>query len=324
MKPASHELSRKTLCWVGLAHVLVLLLLAFGGRWMLQQPREDFIPLIGLPDQTNPRDGTPGIEGSTPAGKPELPPGPAPNTTPHPVPQPRETAAPTPPQPVVEQKIPAPPVQPKEDFPSPDTHTAKPEKPEKIRPVEPPPVTANTAKPAEPKPKKSAVNVDLNHTVIRKPGPDKPVKNTSENNAEPHAAKGGGGGLNAGDVENKLAGAIGGRSGVVGGTGNSGTPGIAGGSAAGDAYKTLIKITLEKHWTAPLVDPQVSTVVRIRIDADASVHFLAVETPSGNTAFDESVVQAVQTTKRMPSPPPPSLGHPDYETTVRFRPKGDI
>ena len=322
MKQVTHELSRKTLCWVGLAHIFVLILLAFGGKWLLREPREDFIPLIGLPDQTNPREGTPMIEGSTSSGKPGLPPGPA-AVIPRPV-TPPEPVTPAPPRPVAEQKIPEPPARVKDDFPAPDTHTVQPPKPYRPKPVDP--QLATTAKPSEIKPKKAAVNVDVDHVVTRKPGPESPVKSPSENNTDTHAPKTGGGGgtLNASDVENKLAGAVGGRSGTTRGTGNSGTPGVPGGSVAGDAYKTLIKITLEKHWTSPVDDTQISTVVRIRIDADASVHFLGIQTPSGNQIFDDSVVQAVQATKRMPSAPPPTLGHPDYETTVRFRPKGDI
>ena len=109
MKQTHHDLSPKTLCWVGLCHVLVLLLFAFSGRLFLHEPREDFIPLIGLPDQSNPREGSPGIEGSTSSGKPDLTPGPEQVVPPAPKPviEP-QPAPPVPPQPVVEQKIPEP------------------------------------------------------------------------------------------------------------------------------------------------------------------------------------------------------------------------
>ena len=77
MKQVSHQLSRKTLCWVGVLHLLLLLLFGFSGRFFQAESKDDFIPLIGLPDQLNPREGTPMIEGSHDGGgKADLPPGP--------------------------------------------------------------------------------------------------------------------------------------------------------------------------------------------------------------------------------------------------------
>ncbi len=295
MKSASHEISPKTLCWVGAAHVLLLLILALSGKLFQTEPKEDFIPLVGLPDQINPREGAPALEGSKQTAGPTNP-VPSPHESipaPEPIRQIQPAPMPTPPQPVVEQKQPEPLPPVKNDVPDLTPAPVKPPKTEKV---------------------KAPVKIDLDHVVTRKA--ENP--NPSSNPTAAHTPKGGSS-VSANQVENTLAQALGSTSGVHGGRGDTGTPGVPGGSVAGDEYRTLIKITLEKHWTSPSDDPALSTVVRIRILGDGSVLFLGIQTPSGSQAFDDSVVQAVNATKRMPYPPPTSLAHPDYTTTVRFR-----
>ncbi len=78
----------------------------------------------------------------------------------------------------------------------------------------------------------------------------------------------------------------------------------------GDAYATALYEAFRRNWTAPtgLVSEAelagLSAEVRIKIAADGTISGVQIHKRSGNQYFDDSCVQAVQATGKVPAPPP--------------------
>jgi len=80
-------------------------------------------------------------------------------------------------------------------------------------------------------------------------------------------------------------------------------------AVSGDEYATAINEAIHKHWTTPtglVADSEMATLsaeVRVSISADGRLGNPRVLKPSGNQYFDDSCVQAVNATGRVPPPP---------------------
>jgi TonB family protein len=77
----------------------------------------------------------------------------------------------------------------------------------------------------------------------------------------------------------------------------------------GDEYATLVHNAIKNHWTAPaglLNDAQLASLVadvRVRIADDGTLENPRLQKGSGNDLFDDSCVQAVKATGKVPPPP---------------------
>jgi TonB family protein len=82
-------------------------------------------------------------------------------------------------------------------------------------------------------------------------------------------------------------------------------------------YDSYIGIQLKKNWARPTAEGTLFTLVSVRILADGTVQFVRISRSSGNSSMDQSVVDAVQSVKKLGNPPPPGLPNP-YDRVVRF------
>lgn len=86
--------------------------------------------------------------------------------------------------------------------------------------------------------------------------------------------------------------------------------GTANQAQAGDAYATAIFETIRRNWNAPtgLVSDaelgKLSTAILVRIAPDGTLLDAKMREPSGNALFDDSCLQAIKATGRVPPPPP--------------------
>ena len=108
--------------------------------------------------------------------------------------------------------------------------------------------------------------------------------------------------------------------------------GPAGGSAlgtaseqvVGDEYATAIHNAIQKNWNAPsglLNDAQLAALsaeVRVHIDGDGTLKNASIAKSSGNDLFDDSCVQAVRATGRVPPPPPAERARYRRGTLLEF------
>jgi TonB family protein len=80
-------------------------------------------------------------------------------------------------------------------------------------------------------------------------------------------------------------------------------------AVSGDEYATAINDAVHKHWSTPtgfVSDSELAALsadVRISISADGVLANPRVTKPSGNQYFDDSCMQAVKATGRVPPPP---------------------
>ena len=80
-------------------------------------------------------------------------------------------------------------------------------------------------------------------------------------------------------------------------------------AVAGDEYATAIHEAVRKHWSTPtgfVSDSELATLsaeVRVSISADGVLGNPKVIKPSGNQYFDDSCVEAIKATSRVPPPP---------------------
>jgi TonB family protein len=85
--------------------------------------------------------------------------------------------------------------------------------------------------------------------------------------------------------------------------------GTANTASEGDAYATQIMEAVRKNWTVP-TGLSVGEVInfeaeiRIAISPDGEILRSSVHKSSGNSLYDDSCVQAVLSTRRVPPPPP--------------------
>jgi TonB family protein len=90
---------------------------------------------------------------------------------------------------------------------------------------------------------------------------------------------------------------------------NGSATGTANTASEGDAYATQIMEAVRKNWSVPtgLSIGEVitfETEIRISIGPDGEIISSSVRKSSGNSLYDDSCLQAVQATRRLPPPPP--------------------
>jgi TonB family protein len=83
----------------------------------------------------------------------------------------------------------------------------------------------------------------------------------------------------------------------------------------GDPYATLIDAAIRKNWSTPvglITDAELARLVakiRMSIDEDGTLSNPVVQRSSGNPYFDDSCVQAVKATGKVPPPPNAKYKH---------------
>jgi TonB family protein len=303
----------KTLAWVGGAHLLVLLIAFLIPALFKAKPKEKFIEMIPLgeldPGQGRPDSPDKDSGGSASSAPAPLSPSTAINKPPQadPVPIPPVTPPPSAPQPTLAPTAAPTSLPQKTTVPKKPEVSAKP--PEKLKPA-PTPLT-QTKSSAKPK-------VVPNLTSV--------VKKSSSNVASAGAADslsktpGKNSGLSASEIESRLKGTLAkgsGNAGVEGGTGQ-GRLGDPNGQADAPWYDTYIGHQLKKNWQRPAATgPSTETWVSVRILRDGTVQYLRITKASGNPAMDQSVIEAVQSVKKLETPPPANLSFP-YDRIVKF------
>jgi len=136
-------------------------------------------------------------------------------------------------------------------------------------------------------------------------------KSTSTQSREPA-------GPSASDIKSRLASKIPGGGGGDG-AGNAGRPdGVADDFSW---YRALIKQSIQSAWKKPPIPAgeKIYTEVEIKISESGAVTFLRISRPSGDSAMDTSVEQAVRSTPRLAKPLPTGLGSPDYTVIIQFK-----
>jgi TonB family protein len=139
-------------------------------------------------------------------------------------------------------------------------------------------------------------------------------KSTSTQSREPA-------GPSASDIKSRLASKIPGEPGGGGGdgSGNAGRPdGVADDFSW---YRALIKQSIQSAWKKPPIPAgeKIYTEVEIKISEAGAVTFLRISRPSGDSAMDTSVEQAVRSTPRLAKALPTGLGSPDYTVIIQFK-----
>ena len=139
-------------------------------------------------------------------------------------------------------------------------------------------------------------------------------KSTSTQSREPA-------GPSASDIKSRLASKIPAKPGGGGGdgSGNAGRPdGVADDFSW---YRALIKQSIQSAWKKPPIPAgeKIYTEVEIKISESGAVTFLRISRPSGDSAMDTSVEQAVRSTPRLAKPLPTGLGSPDYTVIIQFK-----
>jgi colicin import membrane protein len=273
-----------------------------------------------------PRPGPSGGEAPARDGAPAKPePAPKPEAVARAEPAPK----PEPPKPVEPPK----PIEPAVKLPSPEKPLPKPEpKPEAKKPPEPKPEpkpSVEAKKPEPPKPAPDARAPETAKSADAPPKPSAPAKSAETKpadakpaaEAKPAGKPGGksegtpdGGDAYAAAAEKWRAKGATGGGGGLGGTDTSpgpmGTPGYGGGGGGQVvgfeflAYQQRVVNTVKGVWTNAAIRPGLVAKVRFDIAPNGDVSGIRLEQPSGDTAFDGSVLRAVQ--RANPLPPPPA------------------
>lgn len=82
----------------------------------------------------------------------------------------------------------------------------------------------------------------------------------------------------------------------------------------GDPWATAVMTAIRANWTTPvglITDAELARLVatvKIAISSDGTVSNPVITKPSGNPYFDDSVIQAVKATPKVPPPPPARRG----------------
>ena len=189
-------------------------------------------------------------------------------------------------------------------------------------PPEPKPEPVSTQKPEplpqpEPKPTpapKHQVKVSTAKKKVSVSSPNQESKTTSQKSSEPP-------GPSVSDIKNRLSSKIPAEPGGGGGdgSGNAGRPdGVADDFSW---YRALIKQSIQSAWKKPPIPAgeKIYTEVEIKISESGAVTFLRISRPSGDSAMDTSVEQAVRSTPRLAKPLPTGLGSPDYIVIIQFK-----
>ena len=292
MNPRGRPFRRTVLIVFGL-HVGLLLLL---GLPMAQCHKSKTIQPVEIIDLGSLRPG-PGLPSPTSSPTPATPSQPSSEIK---NPKSEKPVAPEP-APIEETKpIPEPepepePVQKREPTPTPE-----------VKP-EPTPI------PAPPK-AKHQVKVSTAKKKVSVSSPNQESKTTSQKSSEPP-------GPSVSDIKNRLSSKIPAEPGGGGGdgSGNAGRPdGVADDFSW---YRALIKQSIQSAWKKPPIPAgeKIYTEVEIKISESGAVTFLRISRPSGDSAMDTSVEQAVRSTPRLAKPLPTGLGSPDYIVIIQFK-----
>ena len=238
------------------------------------------------------------------------------------LPSPTSSPAPaTPTQPASEipnqeSKIQNPPPQPTPTPAEPKIETPTPPelKPEPVPTPKPEPLPQPEPKPT-PAPKHQVkVSTAKKKVSVSTSSASTESKSTSTQSREPA-------GSSASDIKSRLASKIPGEAGGGGGdgSGNAGRPdGVADDFSW---YRALIKQSIQSAWKKPPIPAgeKIYTEVEIKISESGAVSFLRISRPSGDSAMDTSVEQAVRSTPRLAKPLPAGLGSPDYTVIIQFK-----
>ena len=292
MNPRGRPFRRTVLIVFGL-HVGLLLLL---GLPMAQCHKSKTIQPVEIIDLGSLRPG-PGLPSPTSSPTPATPSQPSSEIK---NPKSEKPVAPEP-APIEETKpIPEPepepePVQKREPTPTPE-----------VKP-EPTPI------PVPPK-AKHQVKVSTAKKKVSVSSPNQESKTTSQKSSEPP-------GPSVSDIKNRLSSKIPAEPGGGGGdgSGNAGRPdGVADDFSW---YRALIKQSIQSAWKKPPIPAgeKIYTEVEIKISESGAVTFLRISRPSGDSAMDTSVEQAVRSTPRLAKPLPAGLGSPDYTVIIQFK-----
>lgn len=276
-------------------HALVFLILTLATFLRPDPPPDSFIEMVNLGEPEAPAGHSAPNPAPTPPAVSTPAPTPTPVTPPRPAPAPAAVApSPTPPS----NPIPRP---------------ATPSPPQPATPPQPKPNPSPTPIPTPtPKPKPAPVKVDLTRTVTRTQTSGSAASPSSPSRAATSTTAG----PSADDIKKRLASRVE-NSGAAGTS--TARPGSPDGNPQADAYNTLIRLTIERNWDKPEIPEALTTLVRLRILPDGTVRFLSLSQSSGQPLMDQSVLQAIERTPRIPQPLPPGLGSPDYEVTIRFK-----
>jgi TonB family protein len=195
-----------------------------------------------------------------------------------------------------------------------ETPTAPEPKPEPVPTPKPEPLPQPEPKPT-PAPKHQVkVSTAKKKVSVSTSPASTESKSTSTQSREPA-------GPSASDIKSRLASKIpaelGGGEGD--GSGNAGRPdGVADDFSW---YRALIKQSIQSAWKKPPIPAgeKIYTEVEIKISESGAVTFLRISRPSGDSAMDTSVEQAVRSTPRLAKPLPAGLGSPDYTVIIQFK-----
>ena len=293
MNPRGRPFRRTVLIVFGIHAALLLLL----GLPMAQCHKSKPIQPVEIIDLGSLRPG-PGLPSPTSSPAPATPSQPASeipkqeSKIQNPPPQP----TPTPAEPKIE--TPTPPEPKPEPVPTP--------KPEPLPQPEPKPTPA-------PKHQVKVSTAKKKVSVSTSPASTE-SKSTSTQSREPA-------GPSASDIKSRLASKIPVEAGGGGGdgAGNAGRPdGVADDFSW---YRALIKQSIQSAWKKPPIPAgeKIYTEVEIKISESGAVTFLRISRPSGDSAMDTSVEQAVRSTPRLAKPLPAGLGSPDYTVIIQFK-----
>ena len=161
---------------------------------------------------------------------------------------------------------------------------------------------------------KHQVKVSTAKKKVSVSSPNQESKTTSQKSSEPP-------GPSVSDIKNRLSSKIPAEPGGGGGdgSGNAGRPdGVADDFSW---YRALIKQSIQSAWKKPPIPAgeKIYTEVEIKISESGAVTFLRISRPSGDSAMDTSVEQAVRSTPRLAKPLPNGLGSPDYTVIIQFK-----
>jgi TonB family protein len=231
-------------------------------------------------------------------------------------PTPATPSQPVPEIPKQESKIQNPPPQPTPTPAEPKIETPTPPepKPEPVPTPKPEPLPQPEPKPT-PTPKHQVkVSTAKKKVSVSTSPASTESKSTSTQSREPA-------GPSASDIKSRLASKIPAEPGGGGGdgSGNAGRPdGVADDFSW---YRALIKQSIQSAWKKPPIPAgeKIYTEVEIKISESGAVTFLRISRPSGDSAMDTSVEQAVRSTPRLAKPLPAGLGSPDYTVIIQFK-----
>ncbi|MEM9445355.1 MAG: TonB family protein [Verrucomicrobiota bacterium] len=89
-------------------------------------------------------------------------------------------------------------------------------------------------------------------------------------------------------------------------------------SNTADWYNALIIKSVKSNWMKPSNENPLVAQMSVTIKPDGSIIYNRIIKSSQKAAFDQSIVKAIQATKRVSQPLPSNLGNPSYQVTLQF------